>query len=74
MRLKINGEERELPGPIGLLEFLRSKEIDPRFIVVEHNGTILRRGDYGDVTLNEGDVVEIVHMMGGGLEGRRMQS
>lgn len=65
--LQINGNSRELPGPTPLLEFLASKEIDPRFVVVEHNGEIVRRNAYSDVTLNEGDVVEIVHMMGGGV-------
>jgi sulfur carrier protein len=64
--LQINGTRRELPNATPLLEFLASKEIDPRFVVVEHNGEIVRRNAYADVMLNEGDVVEIVHMMGGG--------
>ena len=66
MRLQINGQERELDGPTPLLDFLQSKEIDPRFIVVEHNGEIVRRAAYDSVTLHEGDRLELVHMMGGG--------
>jgi sulfur carrier protein len=66
MKLQINGQERELDGPTPLLDFLRSREIDPRFIVVEYNGEIVRRNAYETVTLGEGDWVELVHMMGGG--------
>ena len=66
IKLQINGQERHLDGPMPLLEFLESKEIDPRFIVVEHNGEIVRRNAYEGVTLNDGDTLELVHMMGGG--------
>ena len=66
IRVQINGETRELAGPVSLDEFLRSREIDARFVVVEHNGEVVRRGTYSGVTLNAGDVLEIVHMMGGG--------
>ncbi|MBW3624459.1 MAG: sulfur carrier protein ThiS [Armatimonadetes bacterium] len=66
MRLQINGQARELEGPTPLLEFLKAKEIDPRYIVVEYNGEIVRRNAYETVTLNDGDVLELVHMMGGG--------
>jgi len=64
--LQINGQKRELPEPTTLLEFLQSKEIDPRFIVIEYNGTVIRRNTFSDVTLSDGDEVEIVHMIGGG--------
>jgi sulfur carrier protein len=66
IKLQMNGGPRELPGPTPLLDFLKSKEIDPRFIVVELNGEIVRRSAFEGVVLNEGDQVEIVHMMGGG--------
>lgn len=66
IKLQINGQERSLDGPTPLLDFLQSKEIDPRFIVVEHNGEIVRRNTYDAVTLDDDDTLEIVHMMGGG--------
>lgn len=68
IRLQINGEKRELPEPTPLTAFLQTKGIDPRFIVVEHNGEIVRRNAYEDVTLSDGDTLEIVHMMGGGAD------
>jgi sulfur carrier protein len=39
---------------------------DPQRVAVEINGDICRRADYGGRTLNEGDSVEIVSLVGGG--------
>ncbi|MEO5590259.1 MAG: sulfur carrier protein ThiS [Gemmatimonadaceae bacterium] len=46
---------------------LGSLEIDPRLVVVEHNRSILRdKTTYDQLRLEQGDVVEIVHFVGGG--------
>jgi thiamine biosynthesis protein ThiS len=50
-----------------LAELLGSLRVDPRLVVVEHNRTILRDRDrYASHALANGDVVEIVHFVGGG--------
>jgi thiamine biosynthesis protein ThiS len=49
-----------------LLELLEQLELDPRTVVVEHNQRIVRRPVLTDVQLAEGDVVEVVHFVGGG--------
>jgi len=49
-----------------LLELLRSLELDPRVVVVEHNRAIVRRPRLGDVTVAPGDAIELVHFVGGG--------
>jgi thiamine biosynthesis protein ThiS len=50
-----------------MAELLGSLRIDPRLVVVEHNRTILRdRDTYPTHGLSDGDVVEIVHFVGGG--------
>jgi thiamine biosynthesis protein ThiS len=66
IRLQINGKPMELPEATPLLDFLHSREIDPRFVVVELNGEIAKRNAFSEVVLNDGDTVEIVQMMGGG--------
>lgn len=65
MRLKLNGDEREVPE-LGTVEELIQHLGIHRMIVVEHNGEIIRRDAYPERRLSEGDVVEIVHMVGGG--------
>lgn len=65
MRLKLNGKEREVEG-VGTVEELIASLAIHRMIVVEHNGVILRREQYADARLADGDSLEIVHMVGGG--------
>jgi thiamine biosynthesis protein ThiS len=62
----VNGAPRSVPRGASLLELLRTLELDPRAVVVEHNRTIVRRPRLGEVTLAPGDAVELVHFVGGG--------
>ena len=65
--LTVNGALREIPRNSTLAELLGSLSLDPRLVVVEHNRTILRdREKYAEQTLAGGDVLEIVHFVGGG--------
>ena len=66
VRLIVNGRERETGEGVDLLELLREHRLDPRVVVVEHNGRILRPPQMKGVDLAEGDRVEIVHLVGGG--------
>jgi thiamine biosynthesis protein ThiS len=62
----VNGEERRVPAPATLLDLLRHLGLDPRTVVVERNREIVRRPRLGDTELAEGDVIELVHFVGGG--------
>jgi sulfur carrier protein len=64
--LQINGKRVELEHPTRLLDYLDQLGVNPRAVAVEHNGTIIERVEYDAVTLQEGDTVEIVRMVGGG--------
>ncbi|OLB12192.1 MAG: thiamine biosynthesis protein ThiS [Gemmatimonadetes bacterium 13_2_20CM_70_9] len=62
----VNGERRAVARGATLLELLRTLELDPRVVVVEHNRAIVRRPKLGDVTVAPGDAIELVHFVGGG--------
>ncbi len=64
--LQINGRRVELEGPTALLNYLENLGVSPRAVAVEHNGVIIERSSYAEAKLDEGDVVEIVRMVGGG--------
>ena len=64
--LTINGKPTELGQPVPLLHFLQDKGVNTQFIAVAYNGTVLRREEFDSITLNQGDVVEIVRPVGGG--------
>jgi sulfur carrier protein len=64
--LQINGRRVELDGPTALLSYLDKLGVSARAVAVELNGEILERAGYENATLDDGDVVEIVRMVGGG--------
>ena len=65
--LTINGDLRTVPLDATLEDVLRALRLDPRAIVVEHNREILRdRSSYAGRHLSAGDVLELVHFVGGG--------
>ncbi len=65
--VSVNGERRALPADTTIASLLAAHALDPRLVVVEHNREILRDRDaLAFVALADGDVVEIVHFVGGG--------
>jgi thiazole synthase len=65
MKLKVNGEDciTEKETIAGLLEELN---IVPERVAVEVNLKIIKRSDFKDYRINEGDAIEIVYFVGGG--------
>jgi sulfur carrier protein len=67
LALTVNGDPRTVAPGTSLADFLASLKLDPRMVVIEHNRTILRdREAYASLVLGDGDVLEIVHFVGGG--------
>ena len=65
--LTVNGDPRSIAAGSSLSDLLVSLKLDPRLVVIEHNRTILRNRDaYASLILMDGDVLEIVHFVGGG--------
>jgi len=65
--IMVNGESRDIPAGWTVASLLSSLELDPRLVVVERNRDILRDRDaLAGIELAAGDVIEIVHFVGGG--------
>jgi len=62
----VNGESRVVAAGTTLHGLLEQLGLDPRAVVVEHNRHIVRRDDLAQAALAGGDVVELVHFVGGG--------
>ncbi len=62
----INGTERRVAPGLRLPALLDTLGLDARLVVVEHNREILERGRLGEVEVRQGDVLELVHFVGGG--------
>ena len=66
LSIVLNGDSRRVPEPLTLAGLLEHLGLDPRAVVVEQNRTIVRRPNLADTQLAEGDVIELVHFVGGG--------
>ena len=64
--VRLNGRERQVAGGQTVRELLASLELTPELVVVERNREILERDRYGDVVVQDGDTLELVHFVGGG--------
>lgn len=64
--ITLNGESRQIARGLTVRRLLESLDLQPPLVVVERNGEILDREQYGDVPVEEGDVLELVHFVGGG--------
>ena len=65
--LTINGEPRRA-APGSIADLVRSLDLDPAKVAVERNGEIVPRSTLSAVGIAEGDVLEIVHFVGGGQD------
>ena len=65
-RITINAETHSLPTPITVAELLRQLGRDPKRLAVEVNELVVRKDEQESRTLNDGDRVEIVTLVGGG--------
>src|SRR6185369_10361994 len=64
--LTLNGEPRRAPAGSSIAAFLELLGFNPAKVAVERNGDIIPRATLGEVVLGEGDVLEVVHFVGGG--------
>jgi sulfur carrier protein len=66
MRIQLNGQDHELPGPVTLASLVERLGLDARKIAIERNLEIVPRSTYQSTMLDDGDRLEIVNFVGGG--------
>ena len=66
LSLTVNGEARRIAVGANIADLVRRLELNPQKVAVERNGTIAPRSALGEILLADGDVLEIVHFVGGG--------
>ena len=66
MRIFVNGQERELPGPQTISTLLEQAGLAGRPLAVEVNLEIIPRGRHACHLLADGDRVELIQAIGGG--------
>ncbi len=63
----VNGKPRQLEGPLDITAFLKAVDINARQVAVALNGEVVPRDEWRRVTISDGDAVEVVRAVGGGV-------
>lgn len=66
MDIRLNGEHLTIDAGSTIAALLEQQGLAGRRVAVEINGEIVPRGRHETHQIAEGDVVEIVHALGGG--------
>jgi sulfur carrier protein len=66
MTLTLNGEKTDIQDNLTVEGLLSHLEIEPARVAVEVNLNIVKKNDFNNRVLKDGDTVEIVNFVGGG--------
>lgn len=66
MRIEVNGEPREVAHGTTVTALLQLLSVADGPVAVERNREIVPRAQHASTLLHEGDVLEVVHFVGGG--------
>jgi sulfur carrier protein len=66
MKIVLNGDPKDLPGPMALQDLLDMLQIPFGRVACEVNLKIIKRAFYATTTIQEGDIVEVIQAIGGG--------
>lgn len=66
MQLTINGEHQTHPDGISVADLLTRMDLNPSVVAVEINRQLVTRRLHAETRLHDGDVMEIVTLVGGG--------
>lgn len=67
MEITVNGEKRaDFASPLTVAELLEQLGINPKAIIVERNLEIVVKNKVNETTVQDGDTIEIIRLVGGG--------
>lgn len=66
MKLTVNGEARQVPDGLSVRGLIEHMGLLEGPVAVERNREVVPRDSHRSTPLEEGDLIEIVHFVGGG--------
>jgi thiazole synthase len=66
VEILVNGEKRQVDAGTTVLSLLRVLSLPETRVAVERNLGLVRKTEFADTVLGEGDRIEIVTFVGGG--------
>lgn len=65
MKLTVNGREHSSSAPC-VAKLVTELDLEPRMVLIEHNGQALHRKEWETTRLDPGDKIEILRVVAGG--------
>ena len=66
MQITVNGDAHEVPDGLTVRGLVEHLGLTDGPVAVERNREVVPRADHPSTALSSGDVIEIVHFVGGG--------
>ena len=66
INLTVNGKPRSIEESVQLEAYLMSFGVNLDHVAVGYNGEVIKKEEFSEVCLSDGDVLEIVRPVGGG--------
>ena len=66
MEITLNGESKKIESEVTLDQLLDLFSLPRRRVAIELNRSVIRRGDWPETGVRDGDVIEVIHFVGGG--------
>ena len=66
MQVTVNGQPYTVPAGTTIVELLRTAEVPENYLAVEVNSMVVPREEHATHPICEGDVIEVVTLVGGG--------
>lgn len=66
MKITLNGTAKELPQPVLLTDLVNQYCKNPKHIIAEVNGEIIKSSQWTQKSITDGDTIELVGFVGGG--------
>jgi len=67
MKIKLNNNEEEFEGEtVSVSRMLEIKRYSFKLRIIKVNGILIRREEYDNTFLSEGDDVQLIYLMSGG--------
>jgi len=66
VEITLNGSTRKIESEVTLDRLLDLFSLPRQRVAIELNRTVVRRNDWPETSIREGDVIEVIHFVGGG--------
>ena len=66
MHITLNGQKKEILPSQNLREVVGQFSPNPAVLIAEVNGAIVKKNQWDEIHVNDGDTIELVSFVGGG--------